>query len=69
MIYKVLYQERLIEVPVREKTQSLYVEASSEMEVRQMLAQRPYNIEFVLPVDGDYLEYEKQNENFKVENV
>lgn len=69
MIYKVLFQERLTEVPVREKTKSLYIEANSEMEVRKSLASRAYNIEFVLPVEGEYLEYEKQNENFKVENL
>ncbi len=69
MIYKVLYQERLAEVPVREKTKSMYIEASSEMEVRQKLASRAYNIEFVQPVDGEFLEYEKLNENFKVENL
>ncbi|OIJ18711.1 hypothetical protein BKP45_15615 [Anaerobacillus alkalidiazotrophicus] len=69
MIYKVLFQEKITEVPVREKTQSIYVEASSEMEVRQKLASKVYNIEFVLPVTGEYLEFEKQNENFKVENI
>jgi DNA-dependent RNA polymerase auxiliary subunit epsilon len=69
MIFKVLYQERVAEVSVREKTKSLYVEANSEMEVRQKLASRPYNIEFVLPVEGAYLEYEKQSENYIVENI
>lgn len=69
MVYKVLFQERLGEVPVREKTQSIYVEANSEMEVRKKLIPRNYNIEFILPVEGEYLEYEKQNENYKVENL
>jgi DNA-dependent RNA polymerase auxiliary subunit epsilon len=69
MIYKVLYQEFLTEVPVREKTNSIYVEASSEMDVRKKLASRNYNIEFILPVDGEYLVYEKLNENFNVENI
>ncbi|UTW69134.1 DUF1447 family protein [Anaerobacillus sp. HL2] len=59
MIFKVLFQERLVEVPVREKTKSIYVEANSEMEVRQKLATRNYNIEFILPVEGECLEYEK----------
>ncbi|RXI98171.1 DUF1447 family protein [Anaerobacillus alkaliphilus] len=69
MIYKVLFQERVTEVPVREKTKSIYVEASSEMEVRKKLASRAYNIEFVQPVENEFLEYEKQNENFKVEII
>ncbi|EAK9719932.1 DUF1447 family protein, partial [Listeria monocytogenes] len=37
MIFKVFYQETLTETPVREKTQSLYVEAESEVKVRQLL--------------------------------
>lgn len=69
MIYKVLYQDTVLEAAVREKTNSLYFEADSEMEVRKKLASRAYNIEFVLPVEGAYLEYEKQSENYKVENL
>jgi DNA-dependent RNA polymerase auxiliary subunit epsilon len=69
MIYKVLFQETVLEASVREKTQSIYIEASSEMEVRKKLASRAYNIESVLPVEGAYLEYEKQSENFIVENL
>lgn len=69
MVFKVLYQERLTEVPVREKTNSIYIEANTEMEVRLKLASRAYNIEFIQPVTGEFLDYEKQNENFKVENL
>ena len=69
MIFKVLYQERLTEVPVREKTKSMYIEGTSITEVIQKLASIKYNIEFVQPVDGEFLEYEKQNENYKVENL
>lgn len=69
MIFKVLYQERLTEVPVRENTKSMFLEAESEMEVRKKLASREYNIEFILPVEGDYLEFEKQNENYKLETI
>jgi DNA-dependent RNA polymerase auxiliary subunit epsilon len=69
MIFKVLYQERLTEVPVRENTKAMFLEAESEMEVRKKLASREYNIEFILPVEGDYLEYEKQNENYKLETI
>ncbi len=69
MVYKVLFQELISEAPVRENTKSIYIEANSEMDVREKLASKSYNIEFVLPVDGVYLEYEKQNENFKLENI
>jgi DNA-dependent RNA polymerase auxiliary subunit epsilon len=69
MIFKVLYQENLFEVPVRENTKALYLEADSEMDVRKKIASRGYNVEFILPVEGAYLEYEKQNENYKLENV
>ncbi|WP_369546732.1 DNA-dependent RNA polymerase subunit epsilon [Bacillus velezensis] len=66
MIYKVFYQEKADEVPVREKTDSLYIEGVSERDVRTKLKDHKYNIEFVQPVDGAFLEYEKQSENFKV---
>ncbi|KXZ14793.1 hypothetical protein AXI59_02785 [Bacillus nakamurai] len=66
MIYKVFYQEKADEVPVREKTDSLYIEGVSERDVRTKLKDKKYNIEFVQPVDGAFLEYEKQSENFKV---
>ncbi|MEC5258221.1 DNA-dependent RNA polymerase subunit epsilon [Bacillus amyloliquefaciens] len=66
MIYKVFYQEKAEEVPVREKTDSLYIEGVSERDVRTKLKDKKFNIEFVQPVDGAFLEYEKQSENFKV---
>ncbi|AEB24143.1 RNA polymerase subunit omega 1 [Bacillus sp. L381] len=66
MIYKVFYQEKADEVPVREKTDSLYIEGVSERDVRTKLKDKKFNIEFVQPVDGAFLEYEKQSENFKV---
>ncbi|WNF35619.1 DNA-directed RNA polymerase subunit epsilon [Bacillaceae bacterium IKA-2] len=69
MIYKILYQEKIWEVPVREKTKSMYIEADSEMDVRKKLVSREHNIEFILPVEGAFLEYEKQNENFKLEII
>ncbi|PXW92641.1 DNA-dependent RNA polymerase auxiliary subunit epsilon [Streptohalobacillus salinus] len=69
MIFKVLYQEHAGEVPVRENTHSLYLEASNEREVRRLLKDRGINIEFVQQLDGDHLAYEKQSEDFKVENV
>lgn len=69
MIYKVYYQENKNEIPVRENTKSLYVEGSSEQEVRAYLKDRNYNIEFVQLLEGNYLEYEKNSPNFIVENA
>lgn len=66
MIFKVYYQESRKEVAVREKTKTIFVEGSSERDVRTKLADRPYNIEFVTAVEGKFLEYEKQSEDFKV---
>lgn len=69
MIYKVFYQENKNEIPVRENTKSLYVEASSEREVRAMLKDRNYNIELVQLLEGAHLEYEQNSPNFKLENA
>lgn len=69
MIYKVLYQSSAGEVPVRENTHSLYLEADSEREVRNQLKDRGINIEFVQLLEGDHLAYEKQSEDFKLENA
>ncbi|KKI93801.1 hypothetical protein WQ54_01750 [Bacillus sp. SA1-12] len=66
MIFKVYYQDKISEVPVRERTNTLYIEATSEEEVRSKLIDRSYNIEYITPIDGAYLEYEKQSENYKV---
>lgn len=69
MIYKVYYQESMKEIPVRENTKSLYLEASSEREVRQKLKDRNYNIELVQLLEGNYLEYEQSSPNFVLENI
>lgn len=66
MIFKVYYQENLDEVPIREKTKSFYVEADSERDVRLQLKERHINIEFIQPVEGEFLVYEEENEDFKV---
>lgn len=68
MIYKVLYQQTKRDVPIRENTKALYLEGTSVSDVMKKLASEDYNIEFVLQVDGNYLEYEQQNPNFEVEN-
>ncbi|MFB1051579.1 DNA-dependent RNA polymerase subunit epsilon [Paraliobacillus sp. JSM ZJ581] len=69
MIYKVLYQTIPNEIPVRERTTSVYYEADSERQVRKALAAKNVNIEFIQPLDGAHLAYEKQSENFTVENA
>ncbi|AEH53020.1 DNA-directed RNA polymerase subunit epsilon [Weizmannia coagulans] len=66
MIYKVYYQENPEEIPVRENTKTFYIEAGSEREVRQKLKDRRINIEYIQLLEGKYLEYEKQQENFKL---
>lgn len=66
MIFKVYFQESNKQVPVREKTKTLYVEGDSERDVRKKLADRSYNIEYVESVKGAYLEYEQTNEDFNV---
>jgi DNA-dependent RNA polymerase auxiliary subunit epsilon len=66
MVFKVYYQESIKEVPVRENTKSLYIEGESVREVRKKIADRGYNVEFVQEVKSDYLNYEQQNEDFKV---
>ena len=66
MIFKVFYQDNAEEGPVREKTKTLYIEAESEREVRQKLQNRPINIEYIQPLEGAHLEYEKKSANFQV---
>lgn len=69
MIYKVYYQENPEEVAVRENTKSLYVEANSEREVREYLKDRKILIEYIQLLEGNYLEYEQNSPNFKLENA
>ena len=66
MVFKVFYQESKTQVPVREMTKTMYVEGESVREIQQKLTQYPYNIEFITPIEGAFLEYEKQSEDFKV---
>lgn len=66
MIFKVYYQANSTEVPIRENTKTIYVEAKSVREVRRILKNEPYNVERVEEISGPYLEYEKQQEDFKV---
>ncbi|MCP3030657.1 DNA-dependent RNA polymerase auxiliary subunit epsilon family protein [Halobacillus sp. A1] len=69
MVFKVLYQELSKEVPVRERTNAMYVEAESERDVRQKLIEKELNIEFIQVLNEEHLDYEKQNEDFQLENV
>lgn len=69
MVFKVYYQDVKNEVPQRERTKSLYIEANSKREVLNLLADRDYNIEFVQLLSDVHLDYERQSENFKLENV
>ncbi len=67
MIYKVYYQETKIRNPKREETQSLYIEADNDVEARQKVEENtPYNIEFVQLLEGNHLEYEKENAEFSL---
>ncbi|MCO7126257.1 DNA-directed RNA polymerase subunit epsilon [Sporolactobacillus shoreicorticis] len=69
MIYKVLYQQSKDEVPVREQTETLYLEASDVRDVRKKMADKPYNVEFIQPLTGKFLEYEKTSAEFKLEKL
>lgn len=66
MIFKVYYQEHALEIPVRENTKTVFVTAETEGEVRRKLKERNFNIEYIQKVGGAHLEYEKQNEDYKV---
>ncbi|MBP2077913.1 DNA-dependent RNA polymerase subunit epsilon [Oceanobacillus polygoni] len=69
MIFKVLYQEEQNEVPVRERTKSVYVEADSIREVRKKLNDRKYNIEYIQALDEAHLNYEKETGKLQLENI
>ncbi|MDQ0217254.1 DUF1447 family protein [Peribacillus cavernae] len=67
MIFKVYYQGDASEVPVREHTKTMYIEGETERDVRLKIKHEPFNIEYIQPVKGAFLEYEKkQNEDYKV---
>lgn len=67
MIYKVFYQERKDRNPQREHTHSLYIEADNEVIVRQLLDENtPYNVEYIQKLEGNHLEYEKENTDFQL---
>ncbi|PLS02715.1 DNA-dependent RNA polymerase subunit epsilon [Neobacillus cucumis] len=69
MIFKVYYHLNVHEVPVRENTLSLYVEAETEKEVRDQLKGRDLMIEYVQKLEGEHLAYEQASPDFHVEQV
>ncbi|WOV85143.1 DNA-directed RNA polymerase subunit epsilon [Sporosarcina jeotgali] len=69
MIFKVYYQETKVQVPVRENTQTMYVEAETQREVRKKLLDRNYNIEIIQLLEGEHLKYEQASEHFELEQV
>ena len=67
MIYKVYYQEDKSKSPQREKTVSLYMEADSPIEARKIIEEHTsYNIELIQELEGNHLDYEKENAEFKL---
>ena len=67
MIYKVYYQETKTRNPKREQTQAIYLEAESEVLARQTVEENtPYNIEFIQVLEGNHLDYEKENVEFSL---
>lgn len=69
MFFKVYYQEGSTTFPIREQTQSLFIEAESEREVYQLLKDRDINIEYIQLLSDAHLEHEKKSKYFKLENV
>ena len=69
MIYKAYYQDNMQQVPVRENTKCMYIEADSERSVRKKLSDREYNIEFIQLLEGQHLEHEQASPYFELEQV
>lgn len=67
MLFKVTYQLDKFDVPTRETTHSLYMEAENQVQALKILENNtPYNIEFLQPIEGKHLEYEKNNPEFHI---
>ncbi|WP_220750923.1 DNA-directed RNA polymerase subunit epsilon [Apilactobacillus xinyiensis] len=67
MIFKVLYQENKKSNPKREFTKSMYLDCDTEVEARYLVEQNTdHNIEFIEPLEGNHLDYEKKNPDFKI---
>ncbi len=68
-VFKVYYQENANEIPVRENTLSLYIEAETAVDVMKYLEPRKYNIELITELSPEHLEYEMKSENFVLEKI
>jgi len=67
MTFKVYYQHTKTETPRRENTQSLYIEAESEAEVRTLVEENTdYNVELIEELSDAALAYEKESDDFKL---
>ncbi|WP_413627094.1 DNA-directed RNA polymerase subunit epsilon [Fructilactobacillus vespulae] len=67
MIYKVLYQPNPLEGLKREVTKSLYINANTEAEVRDLIRDNTeYTIEYIQPLTGKHLEFEQNESDFKI---
>lgn len=67
MTFKVYFQPDKTMTPRRENTKSLYLEADSEAEARQLLEENTdYDIEYIELLDEKSLAYEKENADFKL---
>ncbi|MDR3157383.1 MAG: DNA-dependent RNA polymerase auxiliary subunit epsilon family protein [Lactobacillales bacterium] len=67
MLLKVYYQEEGVRSPRREKTRSLYIEAESKVDVIEKLEKYThYNIEYIVVLEGKFLDYEKEYTNFEL---
>ena len=67
MIYKVLYQPNPQENPKRESTKSLYLNANTEAEVRDLIRDNTsYTVEYIQPLAGKNLEFEQKEPGFKI---
>lgn len=67
MIFKVYYQETKTRNPKREATNSLYIEAESDVAARQVIEENTsYNIELIQLLEGNHLAYEQENAEFKL---
>ncbi|MFC6202401.1 DNA-directed RNA polymerase subunit epsilon [Lactiplantibacillus nangangensis] len=67
MIYKVYYQETKKRNPQRETTKALYLEADTEVDARVLVEDNTeFNIEFIEPLEGNFLDYEKENPEYQL---
>lgn len=67
MLFKVTYQPNKFDVPTRETSQALYMEAESVVEARKLLEKHtPYSVEFIQTIEGKHLEYEQNNPEFEI---